>query len=182
MWTQPVFKPLRSFIHVVTSKPSMYPPYIHPEATYISNVNPTTPTIPLSKGFVCGVYDRSCLSSKDPNYCPILQVMAVSTRHCTVFLQSLPKNDNSKHTTLHAVDANLQTGTVKIASQMNSYTGMIKCGSVIKLLKFNTIYFDYKKGESKFVTLFGYLYTCSYTIGSTHAYTRPHTNILYISS
>ena len=72
LWTQPAFKPLRSFVHVVTSKPSMYPSSIHPEATYVSNVNPTTTNIPLSKGFVCGVYDRRCLSSKDPDYCTIL--------------------------------------------------------------------------------------------------------------
>ena len=138
----------------------MYPSSIHPEATYVSNVIPTTPKISLSKGCVCGVYDRSCLSSKDPDYCSILQVTAVSTRHRTVFLQSLQKNDNSKHTTLHAVDVNLQTDTVKIASQMNSYTGMIKSVSIIILLKFNMIFFDYKKGESKFVHLFVYLYTC----------------------
>ena len=70
----------------------------------------------------------------------------MSTKFRSIYLDLLNTDITSKHTTLNAVDGDLKPVAIKILSQMNAYTNMLKVGSIIKLLKFTTIFFDYRKG------------------------------------
>ena len=69
-------------------------------------------------------------------------------------MDTLNKDNIMTHKTLHTVDEDLNTVTIKISSQTNAYTGMIKDGSIIKLLKFTTLFFDYKKATLCLIHLF----------------------------
>ena len=61
-------------------------------------------------------------------------------------MESVQKDNNSRHITLHGIDGDGNTVTIKIASQMNAHTGHIQAGTVMKLLKLLPIFFDYQKG------------------------------------
>jgi len=77
---------------------------------------PASVDICLSQGFVVGVYIRKCKSASDHDYAATLQVQSVSTKHRSVFMETLNKDDITKHTTLYAVDGDLDMVTIKISS------------------------------------------------------------------
>ena len=144
LWTSPAFKPLRNFVHSVSSQPNVSPPSVNPSVTLLAKSNPENG---LSCGFIKGIYN--CLSTNiqsDPEYAPLLQITAVTNRYRSSYLDSIADKVQIKQTTLTAIDGDLNTITLKVASQMTSWTGTLTAGSIVKLLKYQRIYFDYKKG------------------------------------
>lgn len=105
------------------------------------------------------------MSDTDQDYSPILQVSVISTKlKKNAFLESVQKDDDSRHITLHAIDGDGNMITIEIASQMIFHTGHIQAGTVIVLLKFMPIFFDYHKGSYQcvFLVIYIYFYTYSY--------------------
>ena len=145
-WIEPEFQLLRWLVKYVSLTPSVFPQSIHPCATYPIEPIESSIDIQLSRDFVKGDYKRQWLSVNDPDYAATLQITDISAKFRSVYLEALNTDDTSKQTIVHAVDGYLQTVTIKMSSQMNAYTGLLKLGSIIKLLKFTTIFFNYRKG------------------------------------
>ena len=148
LWTSPDFSALRSFAYEVTSKPSIYPPPIDFDVSTSSS----TSTSKLSDNFVSRVYQRLVNSRHDEDSDPILHIRAVTTKYRTARFQSNGGNEYvNKQVTLHGVDSKDHVITIKLASQMNGKSGMLKVGSVISIHNFQTVFYDYAK-EGKQIT------------------------------
>ena len=143
LWTSPAFKPLRNFVHSVSSQPNVFPPSINPSVTLLSKSNAENG---LSCGFIKDIFNCSKNLQSDPDYAPLLQLTAVTNRYRSSYLDSVADKVQIKQTTLTAIDGDFNTITLKVASQMTSWTGTLMAGSIIKLLKYQVLYFDYKKG------------------------------------
>ena len=76
----------------------------------------------------------------------MLHVRAVTTKYQTARFQSNGGNGYvNKQVTLHGADNKDNIITIKIASQMNGKSGMLKVGSIICIHNFQTVFYDYTK-------------------------------------
>ena len=92
-----------------------FPLSINPSVTLLSKTNPLNG---LSCGFIQGIYNGSTNLNSDSEYAPLLQITAVINRYRSSFLDSFADKIKIKQIILTAIDGDLNTITLKVASQM----------------------------------------------------------------
>ena len=146
LWLHPDFKLIRSHISAIGKDRIRFP--ILDETKVIGAIdNITDSTMQLSPDFVTGVYNRTICSEEDYKEHPIvLQVFSsIGCRHrnyfCSVKKQSIVVN----HVSFVVVDSTGNLLSIKLASQMHHLyeSGELEEGSIIKLMRFQSIYFNY---------------------------------------
>ena len=142
LWISPDFSALWSFTCKVTSKPLIYPPPIDFDVSTSSS----TSTSNLLDDFVSRVYQRLVNCRYDEESDTALYARAATTKYRTTRFQ-LNGGDEyvNKQVTLYGANNKDNIITIKISSQTNGKSGMLKVGSIICIHNFQTVLYDYAK-------------------------------------
>ena len=142
-WQNPEFKKIREYTTHFVSNPDISPPtdgVLQPDSISVSAPS----LIPdLTKKIMEGIYSMEIECADDCDDPPILQVTAMTYRYRSNFTCQIGKEGTTKCVTLHAIDAGGEVATLKLATQLNGYIGLLKEGVIIQLNQFRSFQYNY---------------------------------------
>ena len=144
-WHNPEFKRIREYTTHFVSNPDLFPPT---EGVFQS-VGASSNIIPqLTKKITEKIYSMSIESATDCNEPVVLQVTAVTQRYRNSFTVQIGKEHTTKCVTWHAIDADGEVVTIKLATQLNGYIGLLQEGVIIQLNQFRSFQYNYMNQDS----------------------------------
>ena len=142
MWIHPDMAEVRALAYTICLDTKTFSPPV-----VLLNLNENTSTSKksniITSGFVTGIYDRSITSHDDTDDPPIVQVIESSFEYKSFYCGVLKNTTLVKVFTFDVTDISGELATVKVASQMRHTAVSVTDGTVIKLNRFNILYFDY---------------------------------------
>ena len=141
LWSSSDFKPIRDRCYRITSDPVKYPPPLQMCSKTASN--PSDDTC-LTLGFAKLIYEADLIKVCDAFPPPLVQVQEVSSRFKSHFCNQVGKDEMVNQVTASVVDGDGIVLTLKIASQMMGFVGLLAEGVVLKLMQFRTLSFRYR--------------------------------------
>ena len=140
LWSSSDFKPIRDRCYRITSDPVKYPPPLQMCSKTASN--PSDDTC-LTLGFAKLIYKADLIKVCNASP-PLVQVQEVSSRFKSHFCNQVGKDEMVNQVTASVVDGDGIVLTLKIASQMMGFVGLLAEGVVLKLLQLRTLSFRYR--------------------------------------
>jgi hypothetical protein len=144
LWLASFCDELRDFYRMVSGDPITYPPAL-PVSDSLPAGNDDSKLPSLTPGFATGIYARRYDQFRSDAPVPVVKVMSIDIKHREHEYKA--ENRTTIHQqpqfTLHVTDGDGGVLTVRANSSLTYHMGMVKVGTLLKLLQYAPIYYDY---------------------------------------
>ena len=146
--TNPEFKFLREFVHVVSSQPHLYPPLLPTNAPRLETCDAQST---LTKGVATSLYGRQTFLKKMAVVITMIDDSEVSV--ATTSSSKSKKSEKMKRITLQVADGDHNIVTVKLATQFNTSSSLLDTGCILEIISYTPIYYNFNDHEDDRVAI-----------------------------